>query len=170
MFQLLIFQTHSNYAGLSKLNNKGWPESELHWNDFSHSRTWTRSMLIHIPWFVSFSWLAFAFSFLKWRSSSHLYMFSFIFPPYLLISKKKKPKNKEVHYSNKYSSAKFTGPWDSSFFPILQCSQMTDQLKRTKLTGGPKMSGDHNKELCSPETRKQISSSGLDVTQFQPWP
>lgn len=34
ILQVLIFQAHSNYAGLFKVNNKCWSESALQWNDF----------------------------------------------------------------------------------------------------------------------------------------
>jgi len=74
------------------------------------------------------------------------------------ISSCQEKKPREVHYTNKYSTAKFSGPWDSSLFPfsILQCGQMIDQLERRKLTQGPKMNGDDNQELPSLEKRKQV--------------
>lgn len=160
------------------MNSKCWPESELQWNDFivtaelDPGAWWSISH--YLSPFLGLPCLCFLLPQAKYLMSSlHiLFQFSILF----LHQKTRKQKTKTTPKQTtppqsppkipapqsstlfcKYFTAKFIGPWDYSFFPFphLQWGKMTDQVERTKLIGGLKVNGD-NKELHSPEKRKQI--------------
>lgn len=163
------------------------PVWELQWNDFivraelEPEACW--STFVYLSPFLGLPCLCFLLPQAKHLISFYIFFSSF--PSYFFINKQ--PNNSPLQKKKKlttknpqpkfltpqsstlfcrYFTAKSTGPGYYSFFPFphLHWGKMTDQLKRTKLIGGLKVTGD-NKEPHSPEK----SNTVIWISQFQSW-